>query len=190
MANVRLIIKSEIIMILLYIMFPFLFGGCITKDEKELFLIPKDFKGTVLIIFDQKDGAEKEYDEEHRRVYKIPNSGILYTQFPVPESGEILDQKFFYLRSDNSKGEEILNIDLEESYKRKIDENKVYIIKEYPAGFENLSPNVVSPEGKTRHTDINFLCAIIGKLSEQQILLNKNDSIIKATIDKYRKENN
>ena len=50
------------------------------SGEQEIIVIPKEYKGYVLIIFNQKDGNPIKY-EGKKRVYEIPQSGILKTQF-------------------------------------------------------------------------------------------------------------
>ena len=51
-----------------------------TSGENEIYLLPNNYKGIVYIIFDQKNGAPKQY-ENGSRIYSIPQSGILKTQF-------------------------------------------------------------------------------------------------------------
>lgn len=65
----------------------------------ERYLIPESYRGSVLVIFNQKDGQKKEY-EGRRRIYKIPPTGVLFTQFK-DEQGWI-DQDY-YLISENGQ---------------------------------------------------------------------------------------
>lgn len=65
--------------ILILILITLIFMGCI-KPEKELYILPNNFKGTVAVIFNIKDGAPKEYLNGYR-VYRIPENGVLFTQF-------------------------------------------------------------------------------------------------------------
>lgn len=53
--------------------------GC-DSGEQEIIVVPKEYKGYVLIIFNQKNGSPKKY-EGKKRVYEIPQSGVLKTQF-------------------------------------------------------------------------------------------------------------
>lgn len=56
-------------------------ASCITNfAESEKYILPPDFKGVVLIIFNQKDGVEEEYDG-NTRIYRVPDKGVLKTQF-------------------------------------------------------------------------------------------------------------
>ncbi|MEO6047230.1 MAG: hypothetical protein ABIQ57_07130 [Candidatus Kapaibacterium sp.] len=50
------------------------------KSEQDVVVVPKNFKGYVLVIFNQKNGAAPKY-EDNKRVYEIPENGILKTQF-------------------------------------------------------------------------------------------------------------
>jgi hypothetical protein len=65
----------------------------------ERYLIPENYRGSVMVIFNQKDGQKKEY-EGKRRLYRIPSTGILFTQFK-DEQGWI-DQDY-YLVSPNGQ---------------------------------------------------------------------------------------
>jgi len=50
------------------------------NTEREIYLIPNGYEGPVLIIFNQPDGEPQTY-EGQARIYAIPRSGILRTQF-------------------------------------------------------------------------------------------------------------
>jgi hypothetical protein len=50
------------------------------KGEDEIVIVPKDYNGYAIVIFDQKDGALEKYQDKNR-VYEIPESGILKTRF-------------------------------------------------------------------------------------------------------------
>jgi len=54
--------------------------SCGQKGEDSIYLIPQNFEGNVLIIFNQKDGLNIVY-EDHTRVYQIDTSGVLRTKF-------------------------------------------------------------------------------------------------------------
>lgn len=70
--------------------------GCKQKGEQEIYLLPKGYTGLVLIILNQKDGSPKKY-EGKARVYEIPETGILKTQFSSNEGWTELPQ-FYYDR--------------------------------------------------------------------------------------------
>ena len=79
------------------------FVGWKNRAEPDVHYIPKDFRGSVFIIFNRKDGNPKEYDEKGRRVYRIPESGILKTQF-APNFGTYNSHmKNFYLVTEDNR---------------------------------------------------------------------------------------
>lgn len=77
--------------------------GCAQPGEDEVHLLPEDFSGPVIIIFNQADGQGQRYEGD-KRVYEIPESGILRTQFP-PNSGSHSQQ---ILRKQANGSREVL----------------------------------------------------------------------------------
>jgi len=77
--------------------------------EPETFIIPKFYRGEVRIIFNQKCGNKINY-ENKRRIYEIPNDGILLTQFQNEEG--FINQEFYI--SNNGKLEEIKELKLQD----------------------------------------------------------------------------
>ena len=53
--------------------------GC-NNGEREIIIVPSNFKGYILVIFDQKNGMSQSF-HEGSRIYEIPQNGILKTQF-------------------------------------------------------------------------------------------------------------
>ena len=64
--------------------------------EPETFLVSSSFRGKVHILFNEACGQEGEY-ENGRRVYNIPDNGILLTKFK-DEYG-FIDQQYFFVDS-------------------------------------------------------------------------------------------
>lgn len=50
------------------------------RGEREIIVVPKGYTGYIVIIYNQKQGTATKYHDK-RRVYEIPSSGILKTQF-------------------------------------------------------------------------------------------------------------
>jgi hypothetical protein len=73
------------------------------KKEFETFLIPQDFRGKFVIFFEETCGTDVKY-VGGRRIYEIPNDGVLTTKFKR-EAGYIADE--FYL-VDNQGGKVLL----------------------------------------------------------------------------------
>lgn len=72
------------------------------SPEPEIYLIPPNFKGWVVILFNQKDGTIPDY-KEGSRIYRIPSSGILKTKFGS-NTGEFgLNDVKFYFDGDSTR---------------------------------------------------------------------------------------
>jgi hypothetical protein len=65
-----------------------------TNGEQEVIVVPKNFKGYIIIIHNQKNGMQKKY-EGKKRVYEIPQNGILKTQFNVNDGWQQFAE-FYY----------------------------------------------------------------------------------------------
>jgi len=77
--------------------------ACGQTIEPEIHLLPAGFEGPVLIIFNQAEGAAPKYEGE-ARVYEIPASGVLWTQFSDQSGWSPRGYpKFYYVASDGSR---------------------------------------------------------------------------------------
>lgn len=74
--------------------------SCSKTGEDSILLIPKGFQGTLVIIFNQGYGASKEYNNQGERVYRIPNSGVLKTNF-APNRGTSLLSLYSYSKNNS-----------------------------------------------------------------------------------------
>tara|TARA_R110001583_G_scaffold132424_1_gene284369 strand:+ start:255 stop:704 length:450 start_codon:yes stop_codon:yes gene_type:complete len=96
--------------------------GC-TQSEDTITLIPNDFRGTIKINFNKENGTDKSF-EKNKRIYKIPESGILNTKFE-PQFGYHFQE--YYLVSKDGKRTEISAIlNLNKEIKDTLDKNKIY----------------------------------------------------------------
>jgi len=68
-------------------------------------LIPKGYKGPVIIIFEEKNGKPVKY-EDGKRVYEITSDGVLETQFKK-QQGSIAQRELKYYYYDENGREEI-----------------------------------------------------------------------------------
>ena len=75
-------------------------NGC--TPEKELYIIPNNYKGKIVIIFNIKDGDPRTYENGYR-IYRIPENGVLFTQFSS-NTGEspIGDIQYRYVRGTDT----------------------------------------------------------------------------------------
>lgn len=62
----------------------------------EIFLIPKGYNGKVMVVLENKNGSEPKY-EHNKRVYDVPITGILVTQFSINEG--FMNREFYYVDS-------------------------------------------------------------------------------------------
>lgn len=56
--------------------------GCAEPYQRQASMIPSNYIGKVAILYNQKYGQKEEYLLD-RRIYRIPNCGILKTQFTL-----------------------------------------------------------------------------------------------------------
>ncbi|MCR9134152.1 MAG: hypothetical protein NXI08_16420 [bacterium] len=97
------IILSIIFLYGLYLVWAVIaFGGGCKRMVSETHILPNRYTGKVYIFFNQDEGYKAEY-EDNTRVYRIPKSGILRTQFK-PNSGWIDSKKYlnFYYEDGDS----------------------------------------------------------------------------------------
>lgn len=108
-----------------------LFTSCNVKEE-SLVILPKGFTGYVLLIYDQIDGEDKEYIDK-KRVYRIPEKGILKTKFQA-EYGVSFYPEIYFEGNNNDRikiidnwdkySEKNINVSLFSTGKSYINDNK------------------------------------------------------------------
>lgn len=74
----------------------------IRKAEPETFLIPDGFRGEFVIFYDEPCGSPPKY-VDGRRIYEIPESGVLVTAFDKNKG--YLDRKFFFVTNEGTMRE-------------------------------------------------------------------------------------
>ncbi len=62
--------------------------------EPELYRVPLGYEGPILIVYDQPNGWPMKYDGR-ARIYDLPNSGVLFTQFS--QSKQLYRPDFVYV---------------------------------------------------------------------------------------------
>jgi hypothetical protein len=58
------------------------------------YLIPEGYRGNVMVVFNQADGRDEEY-EGRRRIYRIPATGVLFTKFDDEEG--FINEEYYYI---------------------------------------------------------------------------------------------
>lgn len=127
-----------------------LFTGCkeSVDCEREIYLVPEGFRGKMIVFFDQQDGQEKQFEDD-ARLYRIPYSGYLKSQFP--KNGGCMGDgriQFFY---ENSNGDRIAL-----DYFLNMDHDSIPIEKDYVL-FTFLSDKSAKPD---------FVIHCIGEVKE------------------------
>ena len=51
--------------------------------EDEVYILPNEFEGAVIVLMNEPDGTTKKYNKKGDRIYEIPESGVLKTQFKL-----------------------------------------------------------------------------------------------------------
>jgi hypothetical protein len=72
----------------------------LNKAEPETYLIPKDHRGNIVVFFDETCGSEPIF-ESGRRIYQIPNTGVLITKFKM--NNGYLDQKIYFVDDSGAR---------------------------------------------------------------------------------------
>ncbi len=134
--------------------------GCKKNAESETFLIPDNYTGAIVIIFDQDNGNTKEY-KDGRRIYNIPENGILYTQFSRVKG--VLNQKFYYKNRSSKELKQIVSEGIQIS-----DENESFVLDVYDGGF-TVFPEGGIKEGKSGdYPTVEWIYFTIGKYSDNK----------------------
>lgn len=69
--------------------------SCQYRTVNILYVLPKNYEGPIIVLYDQKDGKPKEYYHNDWRVYRINKEGTLKTQFEY-EAKSYLNMQFCY----------------------------------------------------------------------------------------------
>ena len=72
------------------------------KPSDDIFLIPNDFRGQVIIEYGVENGAEKEYEGKWR-IYRVPENGHLNTKFTIKGSSIRSSDSTFYVDKNNKR---------------------------------------------------------------------------------------
>jgi|LSQX01.3.fsa_nt_gb hypothetical protein len=75
---------------------------------REVFILPDNFLGFSWIAMEQPDGKPVVYDQNGRRVFRIPESGLLLTQAqPLPTALAKREYSFFFEKKENISSEPV-----------------------------------------------------------------------------------
>lgn len=150
----------------------FILYSC-NNAEKEIFYIPKNYTGTIVVVFNQSKGETKEY-VDNKRIYKISNDGVLFTQFPEPRNNSRLNQKFYYIENENQIINEIMDFNFSSNTK-----NKIY-------KFNSFSASIKSENISKKNNYINCMYFSIGGIDEKDSLVRNSHNVVKKLIQKLK----
>src|SRR6266403_2361467 len=69
-------------------------SSCLLGQD-QIFVLPKGYKGVVIVIYNQRNGQAPKYDQG-KRIFEIPDDGVWKTQF-APNNSWRRPDKFFYM---------------------------------------------------------------------------------------------
>lgn len=118
-----------------------------SSGEDEDFILPGNFRGAVIVLFAQKSGAPPKY-LDGKRIYEIPNDGILRTQFSVND-GWHRPWRFFYRRN-----QELVGVEYSDQSSNKAEEIRACCIS-----TGNTSHNPKS-------TEVSFMQFFVGTVTD------------------------
>lgn len=139
-----------------------------SEGEPEMYIIPNGYEGEIVIFFDVKSGTPKEF-EDKVRVYRIPESGILKTQFSFNKGLIALkDIKFFYEDKNTKQRTELFyNENIPYRKDTTVTENSIVVFsKRYGTGITN-----------TDNQNTSYTSLLVGKVSNANLLFNKRETI-------------
>lgn len=154
-------------------MFILILSSCnSTKDN--VYLLPEDYIGAVVILFDQPDGASIS-DEDGVNVYRIPKDGVLKVKNPPTFTAS--KELFFYERVNGERTK------IEYLYPK----GRGKAQEENPKTFDQIEPNdpTVFVMGRVAGTlnikngVIHYRSFEVGKAADsEKLYLQKQDKII------------
>jgi len=120
--------------LLFFMLLGFVFLISIAKPE--IYLIPENYSGEILVFFDQPDGTPLEM-EGKKRIYRIPENGILFTQFKWNRGAH--NRKFFMIK--NNTKNIIDEVSAFYIYSNENDSDKISVIDKRPYYFTDAEGN-------------------------------------------------
>lgn len=152
-----------------------LFQSCMEESEPELFLIPNNYHGVVIVLFDQDNGQDESYIEG-KRLYDIPGNGILLTKFSKTIHGK-LSQGYYYKDSDGRK-----IVEIEDYFLGDIDGNKNYVMNGVYGQFTIMKDSINSGR------PFQYYRFTIGKIKEKDSLQQAAEGLVQSLMQSSRRD--
>ncbi len=132
------------------------------RGEAEVHLLPTGFTGPVVILFDQADGAPP-HMEGRARVYEIPVSGVLRTQFRANPGGSA--RKYFYVNVTGQRSSIVVGAPCDDS----LAGDPVQACLE---GTLSISNRPTPP----------YSAYLVGRLRDREVASGRVDSLVRAEV--------
>lgn len=84
-------ILGFLVLVILWFAFWYLYR----TGENEIYRIPNNYSGGIIIMFNSQNGVQEKYSDNGERIYEIPKNGILKTQFKMQDK-KWLHSKFYF----------------------------------------------------------------------------------------------
>ena len=148
-------------------------GSCRLKIEPELYLIPDNYEGVVIVLFNQPNGQQERYDGG-RRLFDIPPNGVLATRFPKTTHGK-LNQVYYYKDNNGNRKTELQPYSGGQG-----DGNKKYVMNGIYGDFTNDLDST-----HTKKYPIHYTMFTIGRIKDKDSLQMLSDGVFKKLIYNY-----
>lgn len=106
--------------------------------DKEIYIIPEGFTGKIYVLYEKANGKPKAYKKEYR-LYEVPKTGIIQTQFAQNLGPFISDSlqnwfQFYSIDSITGKEKRIPNYYYNDKISESLDSNSIYVFFHLEAG--------------------------------------------------------
>ena len=128
----RLMIIFGVLIFLVLVLVVWEFIHLKTNFKQQVYILPKGFKGVVLVAYEQEDGIDDEI-VDGKLMYKIPQSGVLKVKRKEAIS---ISQTWYYFEDGEGKRTE-LPYCFAPCDEMKNNPNKIFAFKKTNGGFEN-----------------------------------------------------
>ena len=128
----RLMIIFGVLIFLVLVLVVWEFIHLKTNFKQQVYILPKGFKGVVLVAYEQEDGIDDEI-VDGKLMYKIPQSGVLKVKRKEAIS---ISQTWYYFEDGEGKRTE-LPYCFAPCDEMKNNPDKIFAFKKTNGGFEN-----------------------------------------------------
>lgn len=152
----------------------------------EKFILPENFEGSVIVLYDEKETLTEENKDGKYTVYEIPENGVYYTKKEIA-TGTINHK---YYRKIVGYYEEIRRVTFPLLENETIDIDSIYVM-DLQSGEFSKRP-IGSEDDSSNYGKVKFISFLVVKYEDREKLINKDrkkiDSLQGAYIKSLYKE--